>query len=842
MRHKPQSTAKAYSIGPFRLDPASHVVTRLGVPEPLGPRAVAVLAAIVRRAPEPILKETIIDEAWPGLVVEDNNLTVQIAAIRRTLAQIPGGDRWVETVARRGYRFVGPVTALRPGALDAQALGNVPLALTSFVGRERELVEIKSLLAKNRLLTLVGPGGIGKTRLAIQLGGEVRDAYPDGIWFADFVPLADPELVPNAVAQALNLQQGSAKSATEAIARHCKGRRLLLIFDNCEHVLDASARLSDGILRFAPEPTVIATSREPLRTEGEQVYRLSSLSLPEPASALESMRRSEAVQLFVDRAQHRQPDFVLTAHRAPIVAELCRRLDGIPLALELAAARLDSLSLEDINARLDDRFRLLTEGLRTADSRHRTLHTTLDWSYELLTEQQRKVLRRLGVFAGGFDLEAVSAIASDGPSDDLDPVELLSQLVERSLVLPQTATARHRLLETTREYALEKLATSGETDATKRRHAEYFRQLFQSAFADWFRLPDAEWQALYLRDLDNVRHALDWALRAGGDAATGISLAASSRPLWRWLGLHEEGTQWLEVALSRVDSRTPASDQARLQLSLGVLLERLAPAKSVVSLELAIDTYRSLGDTTLLGFALAFAARALAKVGRAEDSSLAIAEAARLAEHSGPPKLRGIVFGVSAWLKTTAGDLAGARTDVERALALCIETGTEYAEPATLLGDLTWAMGDLDAAASAFREVVAMMRRSTISRRTPLGYALANLAGVLAERGEVDEAMATAQESLALLAGAGGFAWTFMDHFGLCAALARKFSNAARLAGFADSANLSRGTARQPNEARARARLQTLLRAELATDELEQLLADGAKMSEDEACRLVLDS
>ena len=416
MGHKRELTAKTYSIGPFRLDPDSHVVTRLGVPVPLGPRAVAVLAAIVGRAPEPVLKETIIHEAWPGLVVEDNNLTVQIAAIRRTLAQIPGGDRWIETVARRGYRFVGPVTALRPGALDAQSLGNVPLALTSFVGRERELVELKSLLAKNRLLTLVGPGGIGKTRLAMQLGGEVRNEYPDGIWFADFVPLADPALVPNAVAQALNLQQGSAKAALEAIARHCKGRRLLLILDNCEHVLDASARLSHGILRFTPEPTVIATSREPLRTEGEQVYRLSSLSLPDPGSGLDSLRRSEAVQLFVDRAQHRMPEFALTADRAPTVAELCRRLDGIPLALELAAARLDSLSLEDINARLHDRFRLLTEGLRTADSRHRTLHTTLDWSFELLTEKQRTVLRRLGVFAGGFDPEAPLRLPRTDPA------------------------------------------------------------------------------------------------------------------------------------------------------------------------------------------------------------------------------------------------------------------------------------------------------------------------------------------------------------------------------------------------------------------------------------------
>ena len=312
MERKSES-APVYSIGPFRLDLASHALTRVGVPEPLGPRAVAVLAAIVARAPAPVPKATIIGEAWPGLVVEDNNLTVQIAAIRRTLAQIPGGDRWVETIARRGYRFIGPVIPLTESAAPAeQALGNVPLALTSFVGRERELVELKSLLAKNRLLSLVGPGGIGKTRLAMQLAAEVQDAYHDGVWFVDLVPVSDAAFVASAVAQALGVPQASGNALVEAIGRHCKGRRLLLILDNCEHVLDAAATLIDSVLRFAPHPMVIATSREPLSVEGEQVYRLSSLSLPDATADLAELRRSEAIQLFVDRAQHQVADFALT--------------------------------------------------------------------------------------------------------------------------------------------------------------------------------------------------------------------------------------------------------------------------------------------------------------------------------------------------------------------------------------------------------------------------------------------------------------------------------------------------------------------------------------------------
>ena len=842
MKRKPESAPTSYSIGPFRLDPAAHALMRADVPELLGPRAVAVLAAIVARAPEPVLKDTIIGEAWPGLVVEENNLTVQIAAIRRTLAQVPGGDRWIETIPRRGYRFVGPVIALdRIVAPDAQPLGHVPLALTSFVGRERELIELKALLAKNRLLSLVGPGGIGKTRLAMQLAAEVRDAYPDGIWFADLVPLADPAWVANGVARALNAQQGSGND--EAVARHCKGRHLLLILDNCEHVLEASARLTDSVLRFAPEPTVLVTSREPLRTEGEQVYRLSSLSLPDPASTLDSMCRSEAVQLFVDRAQHRLPDFAMTTERAPAVAELCRSLDGIPLALELAAARLDSLSLEEINKRLHDRFRLLTGGLRTADPRHRTLRATLDWSYDLLSELQRTLLRRLGVFAGDFSPEAAFAVASDATIDEPGSTDALSQLVVRSLVLRNASpsAARYRLLETTHVYALEKLAASGETSATRRRHAEYFRGRFESASADWFRMSDADWYVTYLPELDNVRQALDWALHAEGDAAIGISLAAHSRSMWTALGLHQEGRRWLEVALSRVESQTSQADLARLRLSLGVLLEQLGPAESIVHLEQAIGLYRELGDTFALGFALTLIIRSLVNAGRVGECSRFLAEAAPLVQRSGLPKLLGFYYGASAWVKSATGDMAGARSDVERALELCKQCGAEYVAPATHLGDLAWAMEDLDAAASAFGEVVAMMRRSTISRKPALGYALANLAGVLAERGDLGAAMAAAHEGLPLLAEVGGFAWRFMDHFAWCAALARKFSNAARLVGFADSAHASRKTVRQPNERRARDRLEALLHAELTVDGFERLRAEGAKMSEDDACRLVLE-
>src|SRR5262249_26678993 len=275
-------------------------------------------------------KARILDAAWPGLVVEESNLAVQISAIRRVLAQVPGGERWVETLARRGYRFVGPVTELGETLSGGGARSNLPQALTSFVGRERELVEIKRLLPGTRLLTLVGVGGIGKTRLALQLAAEVVDAYRDGVWFVDFAPLGDPKLVPSAVAQVLGVRESPSKPLIETLCRQIKALQLLLILDNCEHLRNACAALADSMLGAAEHVTVVATSREPLQLTGEQIYTVKALSLPDPSAGAEVIARSDAVRLFVERAQQQQHDFAMTPERVPIIAELCTHLDGIP--------------------------------------------------------------------------------------------------------------------------------------------------------------------------------------------------------------------------------------------------------------------------------------------------------------------------------------------------------------------------------------------------------------------------------------------------------------------------------------------------------------------------------
>lgn len=702
-----EAVATVYEIGPFRLDPGAGVLTRLGMAEALGPRAVAVFTVLVQNAQAPVTKNALMDAAWPGLVVEEANLSVQISSIRRVLAQVPGGERWVETLARRGYRFIGPVTELRDGLPQqtrSDRVANLPESLTSFVGRERELVELKRLLAKNRLLTLAGAGGIGKTRLALQLAAEIKDAYRDGVWFIDFATLDDPELVPNVAAQALGVQQSAGKPLVETLCRHVRGQRLLLIFDNCEHVLDASARLAEAMLRGAPEPTIIATSREPLRIGGEQIYRLPTLSLPDPAASVESIRQADAVLLFVDRAQHQRPEFALTAALAPAVAQLCIRLDGIPFALELAAALVHTYSIDEINARLDDRFNLLLDGSRTALPRQQTLRATLDWSHGLLSQPERQVLRRVSLFLGGFTLGAAAAVATDETITESAVADLLAQLVSRSLVVAEMneAGTRYRLLETIRAYVREKPDDAGET-AAMRRHAQYFRAQFENAVDDWLRLPEAEWRALYLPEVDNVRAALEWSLGINGDAAFAVALAGASGPLWTTLSLYGEGAQRIEAAAARIQPETSKADQARLSFWLASVFEESMPARALEAFEHSITLYQELHDSLGLAHSRMRLARVLIKMGRFESAAAALADVPAL-DSAGLPRLLGVYFANMGYLKVTTGNPASARTHMEKASLFFHEAGMETAEYVMrgALADVTWALGDLGAAELPF--------------------------------------------------------------------------------------------------------------------------------------------
>ena len=466
-----------------------------------------------------------------------------------------------------------PTAAAPP--IAAALPGNLPTPISPLVGRDTELQELGELAAGRRLMTLVGAGGIGKTRLAVELGHRLSDEFADGRWLAELGAFADPALVPVAVASTLGLELVESSLTPVQVAAALREKRLLLVLDTCEHVLDAAAGLAEALLRAAPGVHVLATSREPLAAEGEYVYRVPPLSVPpEGADSISRISSYGAARLFLARAGAADPAFAPDDRAAATIAMIVWRLDGIPLAIELAAARAASLGLQALAARLDDRFQLLTGGRRTALPRHQTLRATLDWSHDLLDDRSRLVLRRLAVFSGSFTLEAAVAAASENEAGATEVVDGIVDLVAKSLVSADVGgpVTRYRLLETTRGYALEKLAESGELAAVARRHADFLRGRFEVAAASWARTPVGEWLADYAPELDNLRAALDWAFAATGDAALGVALTAAAAPLWIQLSLLGECRARVGRALATLTSEARFSPRHEMALQAALAL------------------------------------------------------------------------------------------------------------------------------------------------------------------------------------------------------------------------------------------------------------------------------
>jgi non-specific serine/threonine protein kinase len=440
-------------------------------------------------------------------------------------------------------------------------LSNLPLALTSFVGRKRELAEVKSLLKGTRLLTLTGPGGCGKTRLALAVANELLPEFDDGVWLVELAALNDPALVPLTVAGALGLRESTTGALAQGLSDYLRIKHLLLILDNCEHLIDASAQLAEQLLRICPDLKILATSRESLAVGGESVYTVTTLSLPEPnASSPAKVLESEAARLFIERARAVKTDFRLTAENAPIAAQICQRLDGIPLAIELAAARIKVLKIDHLAKRLDDRFNVLTSGNRTALPRQQTLRATIDWSYDLLPEPARVMFRRLSVFAGGFTLNAAEQICSDESLLPPAVLEMLALLVDRSLVIvePRREEERYRQLETIRAYAREKLIDSNEAEPLRQRHLDFFLQFVEESEAD---MPWGAAEQVWLDRLeveqDNLRAALHWSLERG-DYEQMLRLAGALAWFWYVHSNFVEGRRWLDQALAHSDTCIPA--------------------------------------------------------------------------------------------------------------------------------------------------------------------------------------------------------------------------------------------------------------------------------------------
>jgi predicted ATPase/DNA-binding winged helix-turn-helix (wHTH) protein len=587
-------TAAIIAFGRFQVLPRRRELLADGRPVKLGGLAFDTLVALIEARGAVVGKDALMARLWPDRVVEENNLQVQIVALRKAF----GEDRGlIRTVSRRGYQFTAEIRIhpageggfvaaetraadqrnVRPrvehgagsgGAMPAEPPPtNLPEPVSELIGREEEVGEILNLAAAHRLVTLTGAGGIGKTRVALALARELQPHFTDGVWLAEFSPLTDPGLVPAMVAAAVGIDLGGGAISVQRVAQLLASRRLLLVLDTCEHVIAVAAALAEALLRAGSAVRIIATSREPLQIEGEWIYPVPPLAMPVEDSADDAPQYG-AVRLFIERVRAAEPRFVPNRRITGTISAICRRLDGIPLAIELAAARAATLGIEELAVHLDDRFRLLSRGRRTALPRHQTMRATLDWSYGLLAELERVLLRRLAIFSCSFSLEAASMVAASPELSWPDAIEGLLNLVGKSLVVAgvEGGVARYRLLDTTRAYALEKLAESGERPQLAWRHAKYCQDFFERAETEWETRPTAEWLADYGRHIDDLRAALDWAFSPDGDASIGVALTAAAVPLWMHLSLLEECRSRVERALAALGAG--ANRDARQDMKL----------------------------------------------------------------------------------------------------------------------------------------------------------------------------------------------------------------------------------------------------------------------------------
>lgn len=578
------------------------------------------------------------------------------------------------------------------------AAGHLPAQLTSFVGRGAEIDEVRRILADNRLVTVAGAGGAGKTRLAVEVAGRLVAEFSGGVWYVDLAPITDPDLVPVAMGAALGLPDQPGRSMTDAIARFAGERHMLVVLDNCEHLLDACAELVAGLLGACPGLTLLATSREPIGVDGEVIWKVPSLSLAD-----------EAIELFTDRARRARPDFTVTKDNVDVVREICRRLDGMPLAIELAAARVRALSLDEIVGSLNDRFRLLTGGSRIAVRRQQTLRASVDWSHALLSEPERVLFRRLAAFLGGFDLDAAQAIAGGTDVERYQVLDQLALLVDKSLVVAENTSGRtrYRLLETVRQYALEKLGESGEADRVRSRHRDYY-----AAMAARLEVPAQSGHMQRVEqaetEIDNLRAAFAWS-RENCDNALVLRLASSLQPLWLTRGHVREGLTWLETALQDESSRSVApAAWVRAFAAMTTILGWMGTSGNVEEAEQALAIAHRDGDSALLGWALI--ARGCASLHDIDIAGRYFAEAADLARETGDLWMLSQVLGRQANAEVISGDATvTAAAAAEEALQVADTIGDRFISRHCrwVLGIVRFIQGDLAGAGAPFREVVA---------------------------------------------------------------------------------------------------------------------------------------
>ena len=767
----------AYCFGRFELNPATRQLLVEGQPVTLGARAFDVLLALIERRGRLISKSDLLDAAWPGLAVEENNLQVQVSTLRKVV-----GERTITTVPGRGYQFTAEVTEAQAPVRKGLPRSNVPRRLTRFIGHEADLGEYEKTVTTNRLVTLTGVGGCGKTRLACEIASRLLPTYADGAWFVDLAPMADAERLALTVAKTLGINEHPGRPVVETLCEHLDGHKILLVLDNCEHVVAACATLAQTLLGRASQLTVVATSRERLDVIGECTLRVRSLFCP-PAEgdAFDQIQAFEAVQLFVDRAQLVQRGFALSPATAPAVADICRRLDGIPLAIELAAARVRSLSVQEVSQRLDQRFHLLLGGPRTVIPRQQTLRALIDWSYDLLNTGEQALLRRVAVFAGGWTLEAAEAVCAGEIIDKDSVFDLLTCLVDKSLIVTEQRerATRYRLLETVREYARDRLRASGEEDICQRRHLAFFTEMAEEAEPHLSDADQPAWLERLEIEHDNLRSALTWCTAADGDVSLGLRIAGALYRFW-WRGHFSEGRTFFSKLLGAVPNGQ-AAVRAKALVGAGTIAWQQGDHLSArLHFEESLALRRQLHDVRGI-------AESLTNLGL-------------------------VAFDQGDFRLSTQHHEEGLairrQLDDQRGIAVSLEN----------LGVNAREQGHYASARTLLEESIAMFRE--LGDRWALGVALCGLGGVALDTGDYSGGRTHYEESLRIrreIHDQWGIAWS-LEGLAYVASALNAPGRAARLWGAAERLREKIGTPLQPTERRRYERHVVAARAVIGDD------------------------
>ncbi len=839
-------------FGRFELRPAQRSLLADGEPVAVGARAFDLLVALIERRDRLVGSGELFELVWPGLVVEENNLRQQVAALRKLL-----GANAILTVPGRGYRFG---LALNPGpgqgsaGGQAPATSNLPVNLPTLIGRDSELESVLELGCDAPLLTLVGAGGVGKTRLALAVADHVKGVFRDGVRLVELAPVADPALLTRVVASALDVHEEPDRPLLDTLLDFLRSAQLLIVLDNCEHLVQACASWVERMLQGSAGVRVLATSREPLGIGGERIWRVLSLRTAPPEEKLspQQLMAYAATQLFVERATAAESTFRLTAGNAAAVAFICHQLDGIPLALELAAARVKAMRVEQVAERLHDRFALLTRGSRTALQRHQTLRSLIDWSHELLAEPEKVLLRRLSVFAGNWTLEAAEAVCSGEGLALADVMELMARLVEKSLIQQDAGAEepRYRMLETIRQYGLEKLVLCGEEESLRTRH---LAQLVSFGEGVRIRLTGQDqlvWHARVEAELDNIRVGLSWSLQPG-NTELGLRLINALHRYW-YKSMHwSEIVAWQKQLVERVDALglAPSEHYARSFYMAGMLATNVHPLTGRDLCERCVEVSRRLGFDEGVGWALMWIAHIDLRK-RDPATAQLFEEGVRAGRRIPDPWVRAYFLGNALVCYANYEAAMGRDVSAQAKLRECESQIARAGNDAIYIGHCRALMatmairrGDLEEAERLVAESLALHR--AVDSKFDVGAGLAQQGQIALQRGDAQRGLQLFRESLSLHRHHPTSQWVTkgLAHVLIACSACGESRMAARLAGalrrddaspVAAPPELSRRVAQAYEEALASAA------AALGLSVFQQELAAGGPMTREQAIALAL--